>query len=214
VYAVPCLLLAFLCHRRESNIKPRNRSPSGQQQLPDPVSAPSISTQQDSSSAHHQGSSSSPTPSPLHLSVRNKTPRPLVFGAAAAPQPRLCSIRRRARRLLVMVLRLGGGLRANQALAVSGDNLLCGWKGGACPLAFLSPHGCDQDEASGAVSAILSNFWLFSTRMKASGMKASACPLSYQKNEKYPPSLVKKQTCILMRRDQPLCLVILFLMNT
>jgi hypothetical protein len=25
-------------------------------------------------------------------------------------------------------------------------------------------------------------------------MKASACPLSYQKNEKYTPSLVKKQT--------------------
>jgi hypothetical protein len=54
------------------------------------------------------------------------TPRPLIFGAAAAPRPRLRSIRQRAGRLLVVVLRLGGGLRANQALVVRGDNLLCG----------------------------------------------------------------------------------------
>jgi hypothetical protein len=209
VYTVPCLLLAFLCHHRESNIKSCNRLSLGQQLLPDPVSAPSVDVQQDSLSAHRQGSSSSPTVSSLHLLVRNKIPRPLVFGAAAAPWPYLRSIRLHAGRLLIMVLRLGGTLCADQALAMGGDNLLCGWKGGACPLAFLSPHRCDQDEASGVVSAILSNFWLFST-----GMKASACALSYQKNEKYPPSLVKKQTCILMWRDQPLCLIILFLMNT
>jgi hypothetical protein len=67
-----------------------------------PVSAPSVGVQQDSSSAHCWGSSSSPTPSSLHPSAHRKTPRPLVFGAAAAtPRPRLRSIRRRAARLLV-----------------------------------------------------------------------------------------------------------------
>jgi serine/threonine protein kinase len=68
--AVPCLLLAFLCHRRECLIKPPNRSSSGRQQYQLPVSAPSSAAgaQQDSSSWSFYGSAADSALAKLSLS--------------------------------------------------------------------------------------------------------------------------------------------------